>query len=52
MTQALLLIAVAGFCLGGALAFHRQGRPLWAVLVLVLVAFGLLFLGATIARGG
>jgi hypothetical protein len=52
MTEALLLMAVAGFCMGGGIAFHRQGRPLWATVALVLLALGLLYLGATAARSG
>ncbi len=43
-------MGVAGFCMGGAIAFHRQGRPLWATVVLVLVAVGLLYVGSATAR--
>lgn len=50
MTQPLLLMAVAGFSLGGAIAFYRQGRPLWATLVLIVLAFALLLIGALAAR--
>jgi len=52
VTEALLLMTVAGLCMGGGIAFHRQGRPLWATVVLVLVALGLLYLGAVAARNG
>jgi len=52
VTEALVLMTVAGFCLGGGIAFHRQGRPLWATVALVLLGFGLLYLGATAARNG
>lgn len=51
MTRALILMGVAGFCMGGAIAFHRQGRPLWASVVLVVVALALLYLGSATARG-
>ena len=51
MTEALLLMVVAGFCMGGAIAFRRQGRPLWASVALVLLGLALLFLGAYQARG-
>jgi len=51
VTRALILMGVAGFCMGGAIAFHRQGRPLWASVVLVVVALALLYLGSATARG-
>lgn len=50
MTEALLLMAVAGFCMGGAIAAHRQGRPLWVSVALALFALGLLYLGASTVR--
>ena len=52
MTEALLLMTVAGFCIGGGIAFHRQGRPLWATAALVLVGLGLLYLGAKAVSNG
>jgi len=51
VTRALILMGVAGFSMGGAIAFHRQGRPLWASAVLVVVALALLYLGSATARG-
>ncbi|MBA2455168.1 MAG: hypothetical protein H0V48_01300 [Nocardioidaceae bacterium] len=51
MTTALLLMAGAGFCMGGAIALRRQHRPLWLTVALVLVALGLLYVGAATVRG-
>jgi len=50
VTGALLLMTVAGFCLGGAIAMHRQRMPLWTTVALVIVALGLLYVGASSVR--
>jgi hypothetical protein len=46
----LILMVLGGFCMGGAIAFFRQQKPLWSVSVLFLVAFGCVILGAVLAR--
>jgi FtsH-binding integral membrane protein len=34
---AVLLLATAGFCFGGAYAMFTQKKPLWSVILLVLL---------------
>jgi hypothetical protein len=41
---AVVLLAFAGFCFGGAYAFFSQKKPLWMVALLVM--FGALSLAA------
>jgi hypothetical protein len=47
---AVLLLMLGGFCAGGALAFFRQRKPIVSVALLIIVAFGCVFAGATLAK--
>jgi hypothetical protein len=45
-----LLLMLGGFCMGGAIAFFRQRKPILSVAALIVIGFACVFAGATLAK--
>lgn len=46
MTFAMLTMVLGAFFAGGAISFKQQKKPLWSVLLLVVIALALIIYGA------
>ncbi len=45
MSTAVLVMALGAFLVGGAISFHQQRKPTWAVALMALLAAGLIGFG-------
>jgi hypothetical protein len=50
VTGAVVLLMLGGFCMGGAIAFFRQQKPFLSVVVLIVIGFGCVLAGSTLAK--